>query len=262
METSQFKWVDTHCHLYSKEFDGDRGEMIERAITSGIEKMMMPNIDLESTAGMLDLADKYADKCFPMMGLHPCSVKEDFSIILDKMEEEFSSRQYIGIGETGIDLFWDTTFKVEQIIAFERHIEWAKSLDLPIIIHSRESLDLTIELISKYQDGRLKGIFHCFSGNSEQIDQINKLGFKVGIGGVVTYKKAGLAEMLPQIPLKMIVLETDSPYLAPVPSRGKRNEPSLLLHVAAKIAEVLDMPLFELSRITSENAEAVYGKKD
>jgi len=262
METSQFKWIDTHCHLYSKEFDGDRDEMIKRAFFSGIGKMMLPNIDLDSIQGMVDLAGKYPEHCMPMIGLHPCSVKEDFKLVLDKMEEALSSRAYIGVGETGIDLFWDTTFKKEQILAFERQIGWAKSLDLPVIIHSRDSQDLTIEVISKHQDGRLKGIFHCFSGNKEQINKINELGFKVGIGGVVTFKKAGVAEMLTHIPLKMIVLETDSPYLAPVPHRGKRNEPSFLLLVAGKIAEVLDIPLSELARITTENAEAVYGKKD
>ena len=178
------------------------------------------------------------------------------------MEHELSSGAYIGVGETGIDLFWDTTFKDQQIEAFERQIGWAKKFDLPIIIHSRESQDLTIEVIERHHDQDLKGIFHCFSGNQEQIDRIEKLGFKVGIGGVVTFKKAGLAEMLAQIPLSMIVLETDSPYLAPVPYRGKRNEPSYLTLIGQKIAEVTGISLEEVARITSANAEAVYGKKD
>ena len=182
--------------------------------------------------------------------------------MLDQMEPELNSGSYIGVGETGIDLFWDTTFKFQQIEAFERQIEWAKKFRLPVIIHSRESLDLTIEVIERHHDQDLKGIFHCFSGTQEQINRIERLGFKVGIGGVATFKKAGLAEMLAQIPLSMMVLETDAPYLAPVPYRGKRNEPSYLGLVGQKIADVLGMPLEEVARITSSNAESVYGKKD
>ncbi|MBP6680970.1 MAG: TatD family hydrolase, partial [Saprospiraceae bacterium] len=193
---------------------------------------------------------------------HPCSVKDNFAEVLDQMEPELNSGSYIGVGETGIDLFWDTTFKVKQIEAFERQIGWAKKFRLPVIIHSRESLDLSIEVIEQHFDQDLKGIFHCFSGTQEQINRIERLGFKVGIGGVATFKKAGLAEMLAQIPLSMMVLETDAPYLAPVPYRGKRNEPSYLGLVGQKIADVLGMPLEEVARITSCNAESVYGKKD
>lgn len=262
METSQFSWIDTHCHLYTPEFDDDRDEMIQRALAAGIDKMMLPNIDLDSIPGMLKLVEQYPAQCFPMMGLHPCSVKEDFSDMLDRMEAEFQSGSYIGVGETGIDLFWDTTHKKEQIEAFERQIGWAKSYNLPVIIHSRESLDLTIEIITRHQDGKLRGIFHCFSGDPGQIRKIADLGFKVGIGGVVTFKKAGLAELLPQIPLNMMVLETDSPYLAPVPYRGKRNEPAFIPLVAGKIAQVLNISPGEVARITSDNAAAVYGKKD
>ena len=262
METSQLKWIDTHCHLYASEFDEDREAMIQRAIAAGITQMMLPNIDLDSTSGMWNLVNTFPQHCKPMMGLHPCSVKADFQSILDQMKSEFSLKEYIGVGETGIDLYWDTTFKAQQIEAFEQQIGWAKEFDLPVIIHSRESLDLTIEIISKMQDGSLKGIFHCFGGTQGQIRQIDELGFKVGIGGVVTFKNGGLAEILPQIPLHMIVLETDSPYLAPVPHRGKRNEPLYLITIANKVIEVLGMPLEELSRITSENAESVYGMKD
>ncbi len=197
-----------------------------------------------------------------MSGLYTCSAKEKHVEVLDQMEPELNSGGYIGVGETGIDLFWDTTFKQQQIEAFERQIGWAKRFRLPVIIHSRESLDLTIEVIERHHDQDLKGIFHCFSGTQEQINRIEKLGFKVGIGGVVTFKKAGLAEMLTQIPLSMMVLETDAPYLAPVPYRGKRNEPSYLGLVGQKIADVLGMPLEEVARITSSNAESVYGKKD
>ena len=224
--------------------------------------MMLPNIDEASVPGMWKLVTQYPTQCFPMMGLHPCSVKADYEEILDRMEGEFSIREYIGVGETGIDLYWDKTFEKEQIIAFERQILWAKQFDLPIIIHSRESLDLTIEVISNHQDGTLRGIFHCFSGSKEQVDKIDALGFKVGIGGVVTYKKSGLAELLPEIPARMMVLETDSPYLSPVPHRGKRNEPFYILEVANKVAEVLNLSLSELADLTTANAEEVYGKKD
>ena len=261
METAQFKWIDTHCHLYVAEFDQDRDEMVGRALASGVYKMMLPNIDTQSIPGMLELVKAYPGHCFPMIGLHPCSVKDNFEEVLDQMEPELNLGSYIGVGETGIDLFWDTTFKLQQIEAFERQIGWAKKFRLPVIIHSRESLDLTIEVIEQHYDQDLKGIFHCFSGTQEQIDRIQKLGFKVGIGGVATFKKAGLAEMLAQIPLSMMVLETDAPYLAPVPYRGKRNEPSYLGLVGQKIADVLGMPLEEVARITSSNAESVYGKK-
>lgn len=262
METSQLKLVDTHCHLYATEFEQDREAMIHRAIDVGVTWMLLPNIDMESISGMWSLVDRYPQFCKPMMGLHPCSVKPDFQSILDKMKSEFATRKYIGVGETGIDLYWDTTYKTQQIEAFEQQIEWAREFNLPVIIHSRESLDLTIDIISSHQDGSLRGIFHCFGGDYEQIKRIDALGFKVGIGGVVTFKKGGLAELLPQIPLKMMVLETDAPYLAPVPFRGKRNEPSYLTVIANKIAETLGIAINEVSRITSENAEAVYGKKD
>jgi TatD DNase family protein len=261
METSELIWVDTHCHAYVTEFDQDREEMMNRALSGGIRKIMLPNIDMESIPGMMSMAERYSGTCFPMMGLHPCSVKEGFEEILDLMEEKLKAGDFVGVGETGIDLYWDKSFHDEQMVAFERQIEWAKTYNLPIIIHSRESLDLTIEIISKHKDDRLKGIFHCFSGTPFQVEQIKSLDFKVGIGGVVTFKKAGLAELLPQIPLEMIVLETDSPYLAPVPNRGKRNEPAYLEFVAARIAEVLDITLKELSEVTTRNAEEVYGKK-
>jgi TatD DNase family protein len=261
METSELNWVDTHCHLYSSEFDQDRHEMIQRAIASGLRGMMLPNIDMDSIPTMNKLVLAYPEYCFPMMGLHPCSVKEDYEVILNHMKLQFMEQTFFGVGETGIDLYWDKTFKTQQIDAFEQQIGWAKEFDLPIIIHSRDSLDLTIEIISTHQKGGLRGIFHCFGGTMDQVRQIEATGFKVGIGGVITFKKAGLDQLLPQIPLNMIVLETDAPYLAPVPHRGKRNESSYLLLVAARVAECLNKTLQEVSAITNENAEAVFGKK-
>jgi TatD DNase family protein len=240
----------------------DRDAMIQRALSAGVRKMMLPNIDIQTINPMWDLTNKFPQHCLPMMGLHPCSIKEDYQDILDEMKKAFAFQSYIGVGETGIDLYWDTTFRKQQVDAFEQQISWAKEFDLPVIIHSREAIDLTIEIISQHQEGSLKGIFHCFGGDVGHIRKIEQLGFMMGIGGVVTFKKGGLAELLPHIPLELMVLETDAPYLAPSPYRGKRNESAYLLLIANRIATGLNIGLEELSRITSGNAERVYGKKD
>lgn len=260
MQSTEISWTDTHCHIYVPEFDDDREAMVNRALDAGVTRLMMPNIDEESINAMMALSALHTDHCFPMIGLHPCSVRPDFNEVLDRMELLLGKGNFYGIGETGIDLYWDVTYRQQQIEAFERQIAWAIKYQLPVIIHSRESLDVTIELIEKHQDGRLKGIFHCFSGSEEQVSRINALGFKVGIGGVLTYKKAGLDLLLPHIPLKMIVLETDSPYLAPVPYRGKRNEPAYLTAVAQRMSEILRIDLAALAQITNANADEVYGK--
>jgi len=261
METTQIKWIDTHCHLYASEFDDDRTEMIHRALEKNIESLMLPNIDLNSIPAMMALAEQFPDQCLPMMGLHPCSVKEDYKEILSQMKLLFPMGTFIGIGETGIDLYWDVTYKKGQIHAFEQQITWAKEYDLPIVIHSRESLDLNIEIIASHQDGTLRGIFHCYSGNYLQARKIHELGFKIGIGGVLTFKKSGLDELVTHVPTEMIVLETDAPYLAPVPFRGKRNESSYLIIVAEKLAEFLNLSLSEVARITTQNATEVFRKK-
>ena len=261
MESNQLSWTDTHCHLYVAEFDDDRASMLERAFASGTRRMMLPNIDLESVDRILNLAKEQPGHCIPMMGLHPCSVKENYKVELGEIEKLLFSGKYIGVGETGIDLYWDTTFKEQQIEAFELQIDWALQLDLPVIIHSRESLDLNIEIISRKQDGRLRGIFHCFGGSLEQARRIHDLGFKAGIGGTVTYKNSTLPNVLPEMAPSMIVLETDAPYLAPVPKRGKRNESSYIPLIAAKVADILQVSLAELSVLTNENAAEVFGKK-
>jgi TatD DNase family protein len=261
MESNQIHWTDTHCHLYVAEFDQDQDEMVQRAISNGVIQMMMPNIDLESVDRIAALAAKHPASCFPMMGLHPCSVKEDYIRVLGKIEKLIFNGNYIGVGETGIDLYWDTSFKAQQVVSFELQIDWAKELDLPVIIHSRESLAMNLDIISKKQDGRLKGIFHCFGGSLEEARKIQELGFKIGIGGVVTYKNSNLPEVLPKVPLSMIVLETDAPYLTPVPHRGKRNESAYIPIIAAKVADILDISLFELARLTTENASEVFRKK-
>ena len=253
-------WIDTHCHLYVKEFDDDRTLMIHRAIDAGVKKMMLPNIDEESIPSMLDLVNEFPENCLPMMGLHPSSVKSDYKTILHRMEGLMRHGSYTGIGETGIDLYWDVTYKEEQIDAFRVQIQWAKELGIPVIIHSRESLDLNIEIITSEQDGRLKGIFHCFGGTTEQAHAIYELGFKVGIGGTVTYKNSSLPSVLPGIPKEMIVLETDSPYLTPVPYRGKRNESSYLALIGEKVAGILSISVAELANLTTANALEVFGK--
>ena len=261
METSELTLIDTHTHIYSTEFDEDRDNMISRAIDAGVDQMMMPNLDKTTIDGMWDLAQKFPAHCFPMLGLHPCLVKENYKSELNDLETELSKRNYSGIGETGIDLYWDTSTREYQIDAFREQIGWAKSLNLPVIIHSRESLDLNMEIISEQQDGSLKGIFHCFGGSLEQAWIIHSLGFKIGIGGVVTYKNSGLERVLPELPIEMIVLETDAPYLTPVPNRGKRNEPAYLRIIAEKLALILGLEVEKVARETSRNAGEVFGKK-
>lgn len=258
---TQLDWMDTHTHLFVPEFDADREQVVQRALSAGVMAMMLPNIDLETIDAVDQLAEKFPLHVFPLMGLHPCSVKADYQDILNQMQEKLEQGKYVGIGETGIDLYWDTTFKSEQIEAFERHISWGIQYGLPVIIHSRESLELNIEIISGKQDGRLKGIFHCFTGTYDQAMRIAGLGFKIGIGGVLTYKKSELPTILKQVPPEILVLETDSPYLTPVPFRGKRNESSYLPLIGQKLAEALEWPLDEVARVTTENANEVFGKK-
>ena len=261
MQTTEFKFTDTHCHLYAHDFNGDREHVIAQAMQTGVGKILMPNIDLASIPRMNDLRQRYPEICFSMIGLHPTSVKADYKDILIHIRHELETGNYIAVGETGVDLYWDTSTKDIQIDCFEQQIMWAKEFDLPIVIHSRESLDLNIELIKKHQDGNLRGVFHCFGGTLEQALAIHDLGFKVGIGGVVTFKKSGLGGLMPLLPREMIVLETDSPYLAPTPHRGKRNEPGYLLLIAQKICECLSLSLGELAQLTNTNANEVFGKK-
>ncbi|MBK9984530.1 MAG: TatD family hydrolase [Saprospiraceae bacterium] len=254
-------WIDTHCHLFASEFEDDRMEMIHRALDSNVMQMMLPNIDMDSLPAMMALAKSFPDNCIPMLGLHPCSVKEGFEDVLTQMKIEIQKGGFYGIGETGVDLYWETKTKDIQIAAFEEQIEWGREFDLPIIIHSRETLDLTIDIINQKQDGSLRGIFHCFGGDYAQAMRIYELGFKIGIGGVITFKKSELGQLLPLIPSEIIVLETDAPYLAPVPHRGKRNESSYLLIIAEKIAQSLNLPLEEVAKLTTRNAHDVFGKK-
>ena len=250
--------IDTHAHLYSSKFSSDRDDMVRRAIAAGVNKIYLPNIDAASIDAMLDLEAAFPDHCFAMMGLHPCSVNETVEAELAIVEKYLQERKWAGVGETGIDLYWDKTFLEQQKMAFARQIEWAKDLDLPIIIHSRESNEECIELVKNGQDGRLRGIFHCFSGTVEQAKRMIDLGFLLGIGGTVTYAKSELPAVIAAIPLEHIVLETDAPYLPPVPHRGKRNESAYIKLVAEMISEIKVLPLSKIAQITSQNATKVF----
>jgi TatD DNase family protein len=253
-------WIDTHAHIYAEEFDGDRHDMMERCRENGIMKIFMPNVDHTSIDKMLDLESRW-EGCHAMMGLHPCSVKKGFERELYIVEEWLSKRKFAAIGEIGTDLYWDKTFWDQQCEAFNIQVAWAKRFGLPVIIHCRESLDETIALVEKLQDGKLAGIFHCFGGTAEQAEKIAKLNFFLGIGGVATFKKSGLDDVLPQVPLGQIVLETDSPYLSPVPHRGKRNEPAYIPLIGQKIADIKKVSLDEVKEKTTLNALNLFNIK-
>lgn len=250
--------IDTHAHIYLKEFQDDLPEVIQQSKQSGIQKIFMPNIDAHSIDHMLSLESQYKNYCIPMMGLHPCYVKEDYKAELKLVESWLGQREFCAVGEIGIDLYWDKSFMKEQIKAFETQIEWAKELKIPIVIHCRESIDMTINVVKKHQDGDLKGIFHCFSGNIDHANNVIDLNFILGIGGVVTFKNGGLDKVVPYVDLKHIVLETDSPYLAPTPYRGKRNSPGFLTHIAEKIAELQGCTVEEVARETTASANNIF----
>lgn len=248
-------FIDTHTHLYSEQFKDDRTEMIQRAIAAGVERMYMPNIDLDSIDGMHALENQFPGHCFAMMGLHPCSVDANWELTLAKMKLLLEKRPYVAVGEIGIDLYWDKTFVEEQKEAFRTQINWAKELQIPIVIHARDSFPEIYEVLDRENDERLRGIFHCFTGNEQDVQKIlGYEGFLFGIGGVVTYKKSDLPETLKHIPLDQLLIETDAPYLAPTPYRGKRNESAYVIHTAEKIAEILELPLSKLEEITTQNA--------
>jgi TatD DNase family protein len=251
-------FTDTHTHLYDERLMKD-GEQIQRAIDAGVTKMYMPNCDKTTIEGMMLLADKWPLNCLPMMGLHPCYVKEDYKEELAIVADWLQKTKFYAVGEIGLDYYWDMTFKQQQIEAFETQIDWASQYNLPIVIHSRESTPDCIEIVRRKQNGKLKGIFHCFSGTLEEARQIIDLGFYLGIGGVVTYKNGGLAPVIEQVPLAHIVLETDAPYLAPVPYRGKqKNESSFIPVIAQKIADLKNCPLDEVMAITTSNAANIF----
>jgi TatD DNase family protein len=251
-------FIDTHAHIYLDQFAGDIDLVVQRAREVSVVKIYMPNIDCHSIDRMMQLERENRGFCFSMIGLHPCSVNENMESDLKEMEARLAKTTFSGIGETGTDLYWSKDNFNLQEESLEIHIQWALKYGLPIILHSRDSLDQTISIIEKnYKDG-LRGIFHCFTGNIEQARRIINLGFLLGIGGVLTFKNSNLDQTIEKLPLNHLVLETDSPYLAPVPNRGKRNEPGNLPLIAGKLAEVFGTTINEIARITTENAEKTF----
>jgi len=251
--------TDTHCHLYVKEFEHDIQLVIERAGAAGVSKFYLPAIDSSTHSYMIALEEKFKGVCFSMIGLHPCSVKEDYEKELTIIEEYLKQRKFSAIGETGLDFYWDTNFKKEQYIALERQILLALQYQLPLVLHTRSAMQETIDVIKKYASAGLKGVFHCFGGNLDEAKQIIESNFLLGIGGVVTYKNSGLADVLPDISMEHIVLETDAPYLSPVPYRGKRNESSYLTEVVKKIAAIKNIEVDEVISATTLNADKLFG---
>lgn len=253
--------IDSHSHLFLDDFSEDLPQVMERARTAGVTHIFMPNIDSSTIDPMLSVCKDYEGICFPMIGLHPTSVNEHYEKELDIVASYLAaSHSFVAIGEIGLDLYWDKTYRKEQIIAFERQIEWALQYCLPVVIHSREASDLLVEVLQPYKETRLTGIFHSFTGTSEEVGRLLTFpGFMIGINGVVTFKKSQLPEVLTEIPLQRIVLETDSPYLTPAPNRGKRNESANVKDILIKVAEVYQKSPAEVAQITSENALKVFG---
>ena len=251
-------WVDTHAHVYAKEFDADRDEMIRVSREKGVERIFMPNIDHTSIDAMMEVENKNPGVCISMMGLHPCSVKQGFEKELYIVESWLSKRKFAALGEMGTDLYWDKAHWEQQKEAFTIQVGLAKKHDLPLVIHCRESIDETITLLEPLMDDKLTGVFHCFGGTVEQANRINSMGFYLGLGGVSTFKNGGMDKIIPDLDLDKIVLETDSPYLAPVPHRGKRNEPAYLLLIAGKVAELKKITLEELQRKSTANTMRLY----
>jgi len=251
--------IDTHCHLYLDDFDADRPAIIERANTESVGRFYLPAIDSSIITRMLKMEQDYPGQCFAMMGLHPCSVKENFEEELQIAEQWLARRKFAAVGETGLDFYWDKTFTAQQYTAFRTQVGWAKKYNIPVVIHSRQSTPECIDVIKEMHDTSLTGIFHCFGGSLEEAQQITELGFYLGIGGVLTYKNSGLAGVIDKLPLDHIVVETDAPYLTPVPFRGKRNESAYLKYVVQKIADVKKISVDEAAAITTFNAQKLFG---
>lgn len=254
------KMIDTHTHLYVKEFSDDLIDVIKRAENEGVQKFYLPAIDSSEINAMFSLENQFPGKCIAMAGLHPCSVKEIFREELAIVEKLLSERKFAAIGETGLDFYWDKTFTKEQYESLQIQAEWALQYQIPLVLHTRDAMQETIDVIASYKGKGLKGIFHCFSGTLQNAKDIIDLGFLLGIGGVITYKNSGLAEIIKEIDLDYIVLETDAPYLTPVPFRGKRNESSYLKYIAQKIADIKNIFVEEVAEQTTKNAVKIFGK--
>lgn len=253
--------IDTHSHIYGPEFDEDRDEVIQRAREAGVSHILLPNINRESIAPMLALCRQYPGYCHPMMGLHPTDIEDDYRQVLEDMHQQLlhPGHPYIAVGEVGLDFYWDDTRRREQMEAFETQITWARDLHLPLMIHTRSAHRELMDLMTLHQGEGLTGVFHCFGGTLEEAYELLRFeGFSLGIGGVLTYKKSTLPDVIRQIPLQRIVLETDSPYLTPVPHRGQRNESSYVLHTALKMAGILNLPFQEITETTTCNAKRIF----
>jgi TatD DNase family protein len=252
------RFIDTHSHIYDTGFQEDMDAVMVAAKSVGIEKIYMPGIDSTCIDDMMGMETKYPGFCIPMMGLHPCYVKENYQEELAIVEGWLTKRKFAAIGEIGLDYYWDKTFAKEQQLVFEKQMQWGLDYGLPINIHTRNAMGETIKMVKPFAKKGLKGIFHCFSGSKESAEQIVEMGFLLGLGGVLTYKNAGVAEAVVDIPMEFLVLETDAPYLPPVPYRGKRNEPAFMIEVAKKLAEIKNISLHEVGEITSGNAERIF----
>ncbi len=251
--------IDTHTHLFVEQFDDDRSEVIARAKQAGVECTIQPNVSVESLERLAALCDAEPAFCRPLYGLHPTDLTENYMAELEAIFRFADERgDMIGVGEIGLDFYWDVTFERQQLDAFETQLDWAKQLGLPLSIHCRNAFDKMVKILEKKQDGGLHGIMHCFTGTEEEAKVYLELGFHLGLGGVTTYKNCGVKDYLPNLPLDRIVLETDAPYLAPVPCRGKRNEPSFLVHTAKCIAEILQMPLEDFAAATTSNVKDLF----
>lgn len=248
------KIIDTHAHLYLKEFNDDLDQVIERATKQGVYKVLLPHIDSQSTRPLHQLCKKHPGFFYPMMGLHPTSVKENFKTELDKVEKLLRDTQYVAIGEAGMDLYWDKSFIKEQQLVFEHQLFLAEELDLPLVIHSRQAEEELIQILKSKPAGSVRGVFHSFTGTPDQAKRIIDLGFHVGIGGIVTFKNSGVDKIVRALSPENILVETDAPFLAPVPYRGKRNESAFIIHVIEKIAEIFELPVEEIAGITTNNA--------
>jgi TatD DNase family protein len=253
------RFIDTHAHLYSSPIKENIEGIMKNAMDNGIDTIIMPAIDSTTLEAMLEVETSYPKNCMAMMGLHPCSVKENVKEELAIIEAQLQKRKFIAIGEIGLDYYWDKTFMTQQMEAFQIQMQWALDYKLPIAIHTRNAMGETIEAVKPFAKKGLRGIFHCFSGSKESAEQIISMGFHLGLGGVLTYKNAGVAEAIKDIPMQWLVLETDAPYLSPVPYRGKTNEPSYMIQVAMKLAEIKNLPLHEVASITTNNAEKLFG---
>lgn len=254
------EFIDTHTHLFVEQFDSDREQVVQSAIDAGVNKLLLPNIDLDSIQAMHDLVNAFPDHCLPMMGIHPCSVTDKWEEELAVIEKHLFSGKYVAVGEIGIDLYWDKTTVDYQQQAFAKQIEWAKQLGLPIVIHVRDAFDEAFEVVDSLNDEQLTGVFHCFTGSVEQAQHIiNYGGFKLGLGGVLTFKNSGLDQVVSGLSMEHFIIETDSPYLAPAPFRGKRNESSYVTYVASKLAEIKGISIEQVAEITTKNAKELFG---